>query len=119
MIPFFIFPDSIDFYCKAQKTAIPPSCVLLYRNNVDEGRITSGEIENDAKNLQTELDKWYHERFADYGVKLVYVTMAKRSNTRIMSHMGQCDEGSEIPPSQVANPPPGTVVDRDIVSKSM
>lgn len=92
--------------------------MLLYRNNVDEGRITSGEIEKDAKNLQNELEKWYKTRFPGQDVKLVYITMAKRSNTRLMSHTGQCDGGNEIRPNQMTNPPPGTVVDKGIVSKN-
>lgn len=90
--------------------------MFLYRSNADEGRITSGETENDANNLQNELDKCYKTRFPHYQVKLVYITLSKRSNTRLMTHKGACDGESEIRPNQMANPPPGTVVDRRIVS---
>lgn len=115
----FLFPlstESIECYLGTQKTATPPSCVLLYRNNVDEQDIISGEIENDANALQKGLDKWYQDRYGS-GVKLVYISIARRFNTRLMSHVGPCDGGSEVQSSQVVNPAPGTIVKKGVVSK--
>ncbi|ODM88383.1 Protein aubergine [Orchesella cincta] len=67
-----------------------PDFVIFYRANIEEGIISSGTAAKEAKKIE--------------------------HNVRLLTHKGNCSEEPRIGAAQVMNPPPGTILDHDIVA---
>ncbi|CAL8085757.1 unnamed protein product [Orchesella dallaii] len=92
-----------------------PTHVIFYHATIDEAHFTNGTIYKAAQNLCDEITKWYHgQSNSDFG--FVYIGVTKQHNTRILTHRGSCGDGIPVAPAQMTNPPPGTILDKDIIA---
>ncbi|ODM91519.1 Piwi-like protein 1, partial [Orchesella cincta] len=92
-----------------------PDFVIFYRANIEEGIISSGTAAKEAKKIEDALAKSFKPEAAkDHG--FVYIGVTKQHNVRLLTHKGNCSEERRIGAAQVMNPPPGTILDHDIVA---